>query len=202
MRAGAIVGKTPETESDVLHDLVNQAQQGSRNAQQALLERFWPVIRQAVRARKNRVGRALAGREETQDIEQAAAMKILRELGKHEWRGKSALSAWIGKLAALEVVDLYRYHRAEKRDAGAETGEAKVDLGFAGPSMESVYETKQRMDDLLHKVSKLKADYGAALLMHHMGFAHEEIGNALDCTAEAARKLVSRARKKLVDMDD
>ena len=37
-------------------------------------------------------------------------------------------------------------------------------------------------------------------MLHHMGYSHKEIGDTLDCTPEAARKLITRARTKLLDM--
>ena len=51
----------------------------------------------------------------------------------------------------------------------------------------------------MQDIGDLKEEYGAALLMHHLGFSHAEIGAALECTPEAARKLVTRARKRLLD---
>ena len=45
---------------------------------------------------------------------------------------------------------------------------------------------------------QLKPEDGAALMRHHMGFPLGQIGEMLGCTPEAARKLVARARAKLV----
>jgi RNA polymerase sigma factor (sigma-70 family) len=188
-------------DSDHLQDLVVRAAEGNRAAQQTLLTRFWPLIHKAVRARKARLGRALDGREETEDVEQAAALKVLEELPKHRWQGRSAFSAWIGKLAALEVVDRYRFHRASKRDVVAEASESRAKvLRGNRRSAESMIDDDRRFRSLMAKVAEMKDDYGAALLMHHMGFSHAEIGDALACSAEAARKLVTRAHRKLVDV--
>ena len=140
-------------------------------------------------------------REETQDLEQTAAMKLLSALPKHSWQGGSAFAAWIKKLASNEVLDTYRRHGAQKRDALAETPLIPGrDLPAAARSAESRFDDDQRFAGLMQQVEELKAEYGAALLMHHLGFSHAQIGEALGCTAEAARKLVSRARRKLVDV--
>lgn len=187
------------TESQVLEELVTSAAAGDRRAQNELLARYWPVILQAVRGRKNRIGKKMAAREDTEDLQQTAALKVLTELPKHEWRGRSAFVAWVKKLARHKVSDAYRHHSARKRDAGAETRAERADAPRAGArSAESRFDDHQRVDKLLAQVQKLKPEYGAALMMHHLGFSMAQIGEALDCSAEAARKLVARARAKLV----
>jgi RNA polymerase sigma factor (sigma-70 family) len=187
--------------SDALQDLISRAADGDKRAQQALLTRYWPLLHKAVRARKMRLGRALDRREETEDIEQAAALRVLSELPKHAWQGRSAFASWVGKLAALEVVDTYRHHRAKKRDVKADTGESIARrLPREGSGVETRMDRDRRLEALMKKVSTLKDDYGTALLMHHMGFSHAEIGAALACSDEAARKLVARAHRKLVDL--
>lgn len=191
--------KDHPTASETMIDLLAQAAAGDRQAQQRVLERYWPVIRQAVRGRKNRLGQKLAAREETQDLEQSAAIRILAELGKHEWRGRGAFAAWIRRLAEVEVIDAYRHHSAQKRDAGAEqSGDEERLVAPMARSFESRFDDQHRLGELLAHVQRLKDEYGAALLMHHMGFSHAEIGETLDCTTEAARKLVSRGRIKLL----
>jgi RNA polymerase sigma-70 factor (ECF subfamily) len=191
------------TASEALIELLEAAATGDRGAQDDLLRRYWPVIRQAVRGRKNRLGQKMAAREETQDLEQAAAIKVLGELEKHEWRGRSAFANWIRKLADFEVVDAFRHHSAKKRDAGAEEPARDDQLVRpGGRSMESKFDDQHRLSGLLEQIERLQGDYGAALLMHHMGFSHAEIGDTLGCTAEAARKLVSRGRIKLLQLVD
>jgi RNA polymerase sigma factor (sigma-70 family) len=196
----AAKGPESSTASEALESLVAAAAGGQRQAQEELLARFWPLIRYTVRARKNRLGRRLAAREETEDLEQSAAMKVLRELDAHEWRGSSAFAAWVKKLASVEVIDVYRHHSAQKRDAAADTAVSRAEqLPADLRSMESKVEDAGRMQELLRDIAGLKEEYGAALLMHHLGFAHQEIADALGCTPEAARKLVTRARKRLLE---
>ena len=191
-------GDVPTT-SDALQDLVARAAGGERAAQEVLLSRYWPVIRRAVRGRKSRLGDAAAARDQTADIEQDAALRVLGELRKHTWQGRSAFAAWIKKLSELQVIDAYRHNRAKKRDAAADI--APPADTWAGPTMrspESLIDQNDQFDSLLDQIDRLKPEYGAALLMHHLGFTHAEIGDTLGCTPEAARKLVTRARLKLL----
>ena len=185
-------------ESTLLQELISRAAAGERDAQQTLLEQYWPIIRHAVRARKARVSARLAQREDTADLEQTAAIKILEALPKHTWQGGNSFAAWIKTLASSEVIDRYRHHHAQKRDAGAETSLSRAEGEAVRRSPESQLDDRNRVSALFEKVSTLKPDQAAAVLMHHMGFSHAEIGESLDCTADAARKLVTRAHSKLI----
>lgn len=190
------------TLSETVESLVAAAAAGDRGAQQRLLNEYWPVIRQAVRGRKTRLHPKLAAREQTQDLQQQVAIKLLANLGKHEWQGQSAFTAWVRKLADMEVLDTYKRHAADKRAAAAETQITEPDGNKAGrgagPSPETEADQKARLDSLLGQIEQLKSEYATALLMYHMGFSHAEIGETLACSSEAARKLVSRGRVALL----
>jgi RNA polymerase sigma factor (sigma-70 family) len=187
------------TASDVLIELVQNAAEGDREAQQSLIEKYWPVIRHAVRARKSRLGPRLGAREETEDLEQSAAMRVLGDLAQHRWQGRSSFAAWIKRLSELEVVDAFRHHVAQKRDVGMEAPLDPEAPRMTSRSPESRFDDDVRFDRLLAEVEQLKSEYAAALLMHHLGFSHAEIGETLGCTPEAARKLVTRARLRLLE---
>ena len=199
MASGAKKPGDRGTDSEVLEELVAAAARGDRAAQETLLGQYWQVIRQVVRARKNRLGTRLAAREETQDLQQAAALRVLTELEDHRWQGRPAFVAWVKKLAQVEVIDRYRFHSAKKRDVIAETSDERaLDRPAPARSAESRLDDQRELDQLIDQVQALKPEYGAALMMHHMGFSHAQIGELLECTPEAARKLVTRARLKLL----
>ena len=185
------------TESQVIEELVLAGAAGDREAQQALLQRYWPVITQVVRARRARMRRDV--RDDTGDLIQEVAIEILRSLPGQRWQGRQAFVAWIRKLADYELKDIHRYNRRQKRDRRAETNEDKIDLSRRqAQSMESRLDNRQQVETLMNSIESLKPEYGAALMLHYAGYAHAEIGQMLDCSAEAARKLVARARAKLV----
>jgi RNA polymerase sigma factor (sigma-70 family) len=186
------------TESEVLEELIHSAAKGDREAQNELMQRYWPVIRDAVHVAKLRMGEKLKQREESVDLQQSAAIKILAALDMHEFRGRPAFAAWVRTLAQAEVVDHHRHHAAQKR-AAPELGGSVLDrIAEERRSPESRYDEMQRFDALLGKLGELKPEYRTALMLHHMGYSHKEIGETLDCTAEAARKLITRARSKLL----
>jgi len=152
-----------------------------------------------VRARRRALPARVRARDETADAEQDAALNVLTGLARHEWRGASAFAAWVRELARNEVIDRVRRGTAARRDARAEIELPSQELPAAAPrSMESIADGARGAQALLRDLEKLKPEYGAALLMHHWGFSHAEIGEALGCTEEAARKLVSRGRTRLL----
>jgi len=186
------------TESQIIEGLVVAGAGGDRDAQQELLERYWPLIRQVVRARRQRLGRELREREGTDDLEQEVAIELLESLPKQEWRGQEAFVAWIRRVADCQVIDRQRFHRRAKRDRRAETSDERADQAPRHRrSMESQLDDSRRTHQLLEQIASLKSEYGAALLLHYQGYSHAQIGETLDCSAEAARKLVARARAKL-----
>lgn len=186
------------TESQIIERLVKAGAEGDKAAQEELLSRYWPLIQRVVRARRQRLGRELQLREDDDDLAQEVALELLQSLPKQKWQGSAAFAAWIRRLAEYQVIDAQRYHRRQKRDRRAETGVERADLDpAAARSAESVIDERRRMVALLESVADLKEEYGAALILHYQGYSHAQIGELLDCTAEAARKLVSRARAKL-----
>jgi RNA polymerase sigma factor (sigma-70 family) len=182
-------------ESEIIENLVQEGARGDRSAQSQLLERYWPLIRRVVRARRRRMGGAL--RDDTDDLEQQVAMELLESLPKQEWRGQTAFGAWVRRLAECQVIDAQRYHARQKRDRRAETDADKADLVAARPSPESAIDEGRRAEAIVAAIGELKEEYGAALVLHYKGYSHAQIGDVLGCTAEAARKLVARARAKL-----
>lgn len=190
------------TESQIIEQLVLDGAKGDRQAQAELLARYWPLIRKVVQARRRRTGRELQLREDGEDLEQEVAVELLQSLSKQKWQGSAAFAAWIRKLAEYQVIDAQRFHRRQKRDRRAETSADKIDFG-AGLEhnrqrcAESLIDETRRMAKLMASITELKSEYGAALVLQYQGYTHQQIGDLLGCSAEAARKLVSRARAKL-----
>ena len=187
------------TDSQIVEGLVAAAAGGDQDAQATLFERYWPVIRQIVRACRYRMGGVARLREQTQDLEQEVALELLRALPKQRWQGRRAFKAWIHKLAAATIVDAQRYHLAKRRDQRVETGMERADQSpRASQSPESVVDDQRRLETLADLLDQLKPQYAGAVMLHHIGYTYAEIGDLLGCTAEAARKLVSRGEAKLV----
>jgi len=188
------------TASAVIEDLVTLAAQGDRGAQERLFERYWGVIRQIVRACRARHGRHLQVRDQTDDLAQEVALEVLSAMPRQHWQGRQAFRAWIRCMAEAKVIDAQRYHLAQKRDQRRETAQSHADAKAPSPSPESMIDEGRRLTRLSELIAELKPEYAGAVMLHHLGYTHAEIGELLGCTPEAARKLVSRAEAKLVRM--
>lgn len=188
-----------ETQSEVVEDLVAAAGRGDRAAQQRLLADHWPVIRAVVRFRLQRLGGQLRNREEAVDLDQDVALKLLAELPQHVWQGRRAFIAWVKKVADNYLRDRQKYHAAGIRDRGAETRDDHLDNAprAGSPSPESAMDHDRELQSLRSLLAQLKDEYAAAVMLFHMGWTHEEVGDMLGCTSEAARKLVARGLSKL-----
>lgn len=192
----------PSTESKVVEDLIYVAAKGDRRAQEELLTRYWATISAAVRTRRHKMGWVLQSREQEDDLSQDVAIHLLREFGKHKWRGRESFIAWIKEIARTKILDAKAYHEAAKRNAASETAVDKP--GRALPnrtrSPESKIDALRDVDDLESKLSKLDDKYASAVRLHGMGYSHVEIGDACGCEPDAARKRVARGLRKLAEM--
>lgn len=188
-------------QSAIIENLVRRGADGDRQAQNDLLAQYWPLIQAVVRGRRARMGASLKNREETSDLAQDVAVEVLQSLAKQQWQGRAAFGAWIRKLAEYQVIDAQRFHGRKKRNGAMDTGVDKADRGrMKQTSEESRIDRSRRMEMMMASISDLKEEYAAALILHYQGYSHAEIGTCLDCSAEAARKLVSRGRAKLSQM--
>lgn len=192
---------TRGTESEVVENLVAAAAGGDRKAQERLIGKYWPLIKKVVRERIKRSAGGLDLRAAPDDLDQEVALRLLIQLPKHEWQSRTAFVAWVKRLADNRVRDVRKFHQAARRDKGAETVEEKVDASpLPRRSAESVMDQDRELAKLRVFLDQLKDEYSIAVQMNMMGFAHAEIADSVNCTPEAARKLVARGLSKLHDL--
>lgn len=149
-----------------------------------------------------RTGPALGMRESISDLVQSTCREILentdRELGDDgEFR------AWLYITAERKIKDKARFWNAARRAKDREgpvfsDGQALLSCyqRFAAPSADAAM-----ADEIARVESSLQAlpeDYRDIILLHFIvGLTHEEIGQRLDRSAVACRKLLSRALARL-----
>ncbi len=185
------------TASAIIEDLVRRAALGETQAQEEILRRYQYLIRRAVR---QRLGRGLRSREETSDLEQLASMEVLRSLRGQKWQGKRAFLGWLRRVAAGEVIDKARYHQAARRQSNKDLPIDEGRLPQVAASMESRIDEQRQLEQLERLLDELPDKQAQALVLFHQGHSHAEIGEVLEVSAEAARKLVARGRAKLVTL--
>ena len=185
------------TASAEIEPIVVAAIAGDKEARQTLLERYRYFIRRAVLDFRNSAN--ARERDDTVDLEQEIAMTVLENISGYQWQGRKAFHAWLRKLAKGELIDRYRYQHAAKRDAALDTGASALNVHIqGGPGAETRADEQGRMGQLQALLDQLPTAQAQAVMLYHVGHTHAEIGEILDCSAEAARKLVARGRARLV----
>lgn len=187
------------TLSEEIEPIVAAAIRGDAQARQTLLTRYRYFIRRSVLDFRN--APASRQRDDTTDLEQEIAITVLENLSEYEWQGRKAFHAWLRKLAKGELIDRYRFQRAQKRDAALDTGTGALQgHGQPGAGLETQVDVQQKFKTLHHLLDQLPSAQAQAVMLFHMGHTHKEVGEILDCSAEAARKLVARGRARLVTL--
>jgi len=105
-----------------LEELVKRAQQGDREAADAIARRYMPHLRPIVR---RQIGGHLRARVDTNDMVQTAIHQVVRDLDGLDYQGEKAFEGWLAQVAARKVRMAARHHQAGKRDVRREDAEAR-----------------------------------------------------------------------------
>jgi RNA polymerase sigma-70 factor (ECF subfamily) len=176
-----------------------------------------PLLAEVLEARRpallafieRRLGPALRGKIEPQDVAQEVAVRALREPAA----GEGDPFAWLCRLAEQCIVDGHRHFAAGKRDTGREVpgnvpaGEDGLDLvalltaSMTTPSLAAV--RSERQQQLNAAVATLPEEQREALrLRYGEGLATRDIAARLGKTDVAVRVLLSRTLQRLRELLD
>ena len=179
-----------------------------RNRDAAALAAFLEERRPALLAFVDRrLGSALRGKLEAQDVLQELAVKALRELPNADLSTRDPFS-WLCHLAEQCIVDDHRHFAAGKRDSGREVpgnvriGDGSQDLvallaaSLTSPSMAVVRNERQRR--LMQVVAGLPEEHQQALrLRYGEGLPTKDVASKLGKSDVATRVLLSRLVQQL-----
>jgi RNA polymerase sigma-70 factor, ECF subfamily len=166
-------------------ELIERVLQGDEGAARALYE--------AHAARVHRLVYGITGRDESaQECTQQAFVRVFSNL--HAFRGDSAFSTWLHRIAVNVALN---HLRRVRRETGAvasleELGEVPASSVAADPMLR---------DRLASALAALPDGFRTVVVMHDIdGLTHEEIGKALDIPAGTSKARLSRARARLRTM--
>jgi RNA polymerase sigma-70 factor (ECF subfamily) len=136
----------------------------------------------------------LSNDAEADDAAQEIFLKAYRSLNR--FRGASAFSTWLYRIAANHCRDLLRSrlrHAAESWEALIEQEGDRIERLLAAPAADPGGEVA----DLVRRVlAQLSPDYRMILILREIeGLSYEELAKSLDCSLEAIRGRLSRARE-------
>jgi RNA polymerase sigma-70 factor (ECF subfamily) len=190
----AAQGEPPSDE-----ELVRRVLAGDDAAARMLFDRHLPTLRARARAR---LPASLRGKLGESDVIQDAYLAAFRSLGDFEDRGDGSFAAWLRKILERRIVNEVRDGDALKRDARREvripTGTAGVGAALDQPSPSEEAMAEEDAAALRTAVAGLSADHRTVIrLVHDEGLTLVRAGERMGRSADAARKLYSRAVAEL-----
>ncbi|GAA4369347.1 sigma-70 family RNA polymerase sigma factor [Hymenobacter saemangeumensis] len=131
-------------------------------------------------------------RETSEDLTQTVFERVLKY--RASYQPSQPFKAWVYQMARNVHAD--HYHRREKMRA-ADVDEAEQTGQLRGAAFAQM-RVSSHHDDLHEALAQLPTNQREILLLNRFqGFAYDEIGQLLGCTAEAARVKAHRALQAL-----
>ena len=141
--------------------------------------------------------------DEAEDLTQETFLRVHRELSS--LREESALTSWLYRIATHICYDRFRqasYRRESRSLDDTEQGEPNVleerleDLDE--PKLDQVIDQQEMSACVQGYIGRLSDDHRIAILLHDLhGMTCPEIAERLDCSIEAVKIRLHRARQKL-----
>lgn len=176
---------------DRTEDLLARIRRGDASATEALMARYWPILRNWARGRLPSYARDL---RQTEDLVLETLMAALKKLPEFEIRREGALLAYLMRSIDNKVIDeIRRVGRLPARDAMdpelAEHRRSFVEEAIGREALEC-YEAALR---------KLSEEQREVLIMRlELDYTYPQIACALGTTSDAARMVVRRALVHIV----
>ncbi|MFH1723997.1 MAG: sigma-70 family RNA polymerase sigma factor [Elusimicrobiota bacterium] len=169
-------------------DIIRRVRSGERQAYAELVRKYQGKVRRLCASILSDTSRA-------EDAAQEVFIKAYRSLA--DFQALSAFSTWLYRIASRHCLDLLRKEarqRTESWDALVEAeGESIHKLLDLPPDPERSLEDA----DLVRRVlSHLPADYRMVLVLRELQrMSYDEIAEALDCSLDAVKARLRRARR-------
>ena len=193
----ASLAKAPD--ADRTDDWVRRAQQGDRQAFDALVTTFSGRM-------FNLAYRMTGNREDAADLTQEIFVKLFRSIEKFAWR--SSFSTWLYALAAntcrsglrrLQRVSKVEVVQLDASDAADETYRSRESVDEGPGPVEQV--AKAEVMGRVHKaIEALDEDFRMVIVLRDIqGLSYEEITAVLGCSMGTLKSRLARARLKVRD---
>jgi len=150
------------------------------------------------------IGPELQAKFGPSDLVQETFLEAQRHLDGFQGRSEPEIRAWLRRIMECRLANLRRsYLGTEKRAVarevalgivGAHSDECAAIAASPAPSPSNHAVRNERAEALEQAMQRLPEHYRQAVAWrHHDGLSWDEIGQRMSCTAEAARKVWSRA---------
>jgi RNA polymerase sigma-70 factor (ECF subfamily) len=151
------------------------------------------------------LGSDLQARGGASDLVQDTLMDAVRDFARFQGNTEDELLQWLRRLLLNNIIDFIRHHRTAKRQADREAwlaGDSSVrpvaEPAAALPSPSDEALAREQAEAVERALQQLPDNYRQVILWRYQeGRSFEEIGQALGLTANAARKLLLRAIRRV-----
>jgi RNA polymerase sigma-70 factor (ECF subfamily) len=168
--------------------LIQAVRRGEAGSREALYHRF--------KRRVYALAARIAGTMEAEEVAQEAFIRIFRGLPK--FRGESALSTWIHRLAVNAALS-HRTRRATAPSDERARGDAAAEARAAADGhIEPGHGDAVLRARLERALAALPPGYRTAIVLHDIeGLEHEEVAAILGCHVGTSKSQLHKARAKL-----
>jgi RNA polymerase sigma-70 factor, ECF subfamily len=138
---------------------------------------------------------------EAEDLTQDAFLQLFRKI--HTFRGESAFSSWLHRLAANIVLMRFRKKRPvpasldEMTSPDGEQDRRALEIGVPDVRLAGVFDRI----NLHAAIEQLPEGYKSMFLLHDVhGYEHNEIARMLGCSVGNSKSQLHKARKRLREL--
>jgi RNA polymerase sigma-70 factor, ECF subfamily len=178
--------------------LLRRAREGSEEAVNEVFDRYGERLHGLVRLR---LGSRLRRHLDSRDIVQNTMMKAFQAIDRFEGSASASLMAWLGHIAENEIRDQADFYERQRRRPDLETplvGKLEKLHAEVSSVVGRLY-VKEQMKRIEQVFESLTQPHREVILLRNFeDLSFEEIGERLQRSAEASRKLYGRAMASLV----
>jgi RNA polymerase sigma-70 factor (ECF subfamily) len=181
-------------------DQLRAARAGSRPALGAALEACRPYLLLIARQELDSVLRAKAS---PSDLVQDTFLEAQRDFLRFEGKTEAELLGWLRQMLLHNLANLIRHYRdTAKRAVSREVplaGSNRVpEPAASAPTPSAEMQANERLQQLQAALDKLPSDYQEVIRLRNQArHSFEEVGRLMSRSADAARRLWSRAVERL-----
>jgi len=142
----------------------------------------------------------LQNAEDAEDITQEVFVKVFESI--HQFKGESAFSTWLYKIAITKSLELIRSRKRKKRFAFVtslfgENNEPRYEpADFVHPGVQ--LDNRERAAKLFKAISQLVDNQRIAFTLHKIeGVSYQEIAEIMGVTVSGVESLIHRAKANL-----
>jgi RNA polymerase sigma-70 factor (ECF subfamily) len=190
--------------------LIERARRDEPGALDRLLDSYRNYLRLLARTG---IDASLRGKADPSDLVQEALLKASLRFGQFCGATDAELAAWLRQVLARCLADFVRRYRTEGRRAGREESLERL-LNRSSEALERALATDRTSPSssaarrdlgvvLSDALAQLSEEHREVIVLHHLeGLGWDEVARRLGRTADAVRKLWTRALKQLRPLID